>query len=296
MTIRRGIFTLSMLIVAVAFAQVARTEPSYKLLKKVPYANVDDTQFMLEVVVPTGKANGLGVIYVATGAGYVDDAKINERNRDELQIAYIFCDRGYTLFIVRPGPKSKYNVIDMADHLQRAITFVKQNADQYQIDADHLGLLSTSSGVHLVSLVAVTATNETAVGAAGVYYPPRDFRNKDLYIQANSQAWERINKQAFPGGIGPAPATSAAADVKGNALDIGTKLPQVSRKAPPFLFVHGDADPLIGTASSNLYFTAMRDAGIATEMVVKRPGGDPGPTIKAELTTLANWFDKKLTQ
>jgi hypothetical protein len=31
-------------------------------------------------------------------------------------------------------------------------------------------------------------------------------------------------------------------------------------------------------------------------MVVKRPGADPGPTIQAEVTTLADWFDERLTR
>ena len=38
----------------------------------------------------------------------------------------------------------------------------------------------------------------------------------------------------------------------------------------------------------------MRDADVAHDMIVKRPGTDPGPTIQAELNTLADWFDKQL--
>jgi acetyl esterase/lipase len=192
----------------------------------------------------------------------------------------------------------KYSVLDMTDHVERAITFVKENADKYQVDGDSLGLMSTAAGVHTVCLAAVTATNQTAVKAAGVYFPPTDFRDKgaqNLYLQANNSAWEQIMKQALPG-VSAVPASASAPEVDGGALDPRLKLPQVSPKAPPFLIIHGDVDPLVGRGNSNLFFTAMRNTGIATDTVVKRPGGEPGPTIQAEVKTLADWFDKQLTQ
>ena len=73
------------------------------------------------------------------------------------------------------------------------------------------------------------------------------------------------------------------------------KMPDVSPNCPRFLIVHGNADPFVPRNNSNLFFGAMRDAGRATDLTVKRPGGDPAPTIQAEVTTLANWFDKQLT-
>jgi hypothetical protein len=57
---------------------------------------------------------------------------------------------------------------------------------------------------------------------------------------------------------------------------------------------HGDADPTAPRLDSNAFFAAMRDADVAHDMIVKRPGADPTATIQAELATLADWFDKQL--
>ena len=294
MTTQRAILLSSMLATVVTLVQSAQAAPAYKILKQAVYAEIDGATLSLDVVVPTGKTNGLGIVDVASGAGHVDRAKISDA--DQARIAEILCGRGYTLFVVKPGPTTKYSVIDMADHVQRAIVFVKNNADNYKIDPDALGLLSTGAGVHLVALVAVTATGETAVKAAGVYFPPTDYRQKDvqkLYIQSDNKAWEEVSQQAFPGiGI---PALSASDDVEAAARNPQTKMPDVSPNCPRFLIVHGNADPFVPRNNSNLFFGAMRDAGRATDLTVKRPGGDPGPTIRAEVTTLANWFDKQLT-
>ncbi len=67
----------------------------------------------------------------------------------------------------------------MANHVKQGIAWVKEHADEYQIDPDRLGLCGASAGGHLASLVAVTADDKSAVKAAGVFFPPTelpDFR------------------------------------------------------------------------------------------------------------------------
>lgn len=285
------VMRMFLMAVALLATHHALAQSTYQTPKKVVYAKVHDAELSLNVLVPTKKANGLGIIVVASGAGYAGKQNENEH----AVIADIFCGQGYTLFAVKPGPVTKYSLIDMADHVQKAIVFVKEHANDYQVDSGRLGLMSTRGGVHLVCLICITADAKTAVKAAGVYIPPTDITDKDaqnLYIQADTAAWEQIRKDAFGGGNGISP--SSAAPFAAGAKDPTKKLPRVSPMAPPFLIIHGDADPSIPRLDSNAFFAAMRDADIAHDMVVKRPGKDAGPTIKAELNTLADWFNKQL--
>jgi acetyl esterase/lipase len=293
MTRCRILWIASLATLALLATSVARAETNYQPPKKLVYAKAGDAELSLNVLAPKGKANGLGIIVVASGAGYAGGGKINAQ--EDTRIADIFCRRGYTIFAVRPGPNTKYSVIDMADHLQKAIVFVKEHANEYQVDSGRLGMMSTRGGVHLVCLTCITASDKTAVKAAGVYIPPTDLDDKDaqkLYVQADTAAWEQIRKEAFQGDNGISP-TSAAPFAAG-AKDPRIKLPSVSPLAPPFLIIHGDADPSTPRLDSNAFFAAMRDADIAHDMIVRRPGRDAGKTIEAELTTLADWFDKQL--
>ncbi|MBX7169279.1 MAG: alpha/beta hydrolase [Pirellulales bacterium] len=294
MTRCRHLRIVTLAAIACLASRAAWGQTTYQEPKRVVYATgVDKEELSLNVLVPKGKANGLGVIFVMSGAGYSADGKDTEREHQV--IADTFCGRGYTVFAVRPGPITKYSVIDMADHLQKAIVFIKAHADQYKVDAGRLGLMSTRGGVHLVCLVCITATDKTAPKAAGVYIPPTDLNDKDtqkLYIQADTAAWEQIRKEAFNGGDGISPSSSAP--FAAGAKDPQIKLPRVSPLAPTFLIVHGDADPSIPRLDSNAFFAAMRDADVAHDMVVKRPGTTAAPTIRAEIGTLADWFDKQL--
>lgn len=293
MTRCRILWIASLATLALLTTNVARAETSYQPPKKLIYAKVGDAELSLNVLAPKVKANGLGIIVVASGAGYAGGGKINVQ--EDTRIADIFCRRGYTIFAVRPGPITQYSVIDMADHLQKAIVFVKEHANDYQVDSGRLGMMSTRGGVHLVCLNCITASDKTAVKAAGVYIPPTDLDDKDaqkLYVQADTAAWEQIRKEAFQGDNGISP-TSAAPFAAG-AKDPRIKLPTVSPLAPPFLIIHGDADPSTPRLDSNAFFAAMRDADIARDMIVRRPGRDAEKTIAAELSTLADWFDKQL--
>ncbi len=294
MTIFRSGFIALLAAVAVLTSADALAQTAYQPPVKVNYAKVGDNELSLNVLAPKGKSNGLGIIVVASGAGYAGVGKTNEQ--EHAMIADTFCRRGYTVFAVRPGPVTTYSVIDLADHVNKAIVFVKEHADDYRVDGGRLGLMATRAGVHLVCLVCITATDKTTVKAAGVYIPPTDLGEKDtqnLYIQADTAAWEQIRQLAFTGNGADISPSSAAPFAAGDRNPT-VKLPMVSPHAPPFLIIHGDADPTAPRLDSNAFFAAMRDADVAHDMIVKRPGTEIGPTIQAELNTLAGWFDKQL--
>ena len=65
-------------------------------------------------------------------------------------------------------------------------------------------------------------------------------------------------------------------------------------KAPPFLIIHGDADPLVPLDQSEMLKKALDDCGVSCELIVKEGGGHPWPTIAEEVAVIANWFDKQL--
>jgi acetyl esterase/lipase len=285
--------TLSVAVLLLALPLAAHGQSTYSHLKNVPYADIDGTELVLDIFAPIGKSNGLGLVYVVAGAGYSDTGKTNEW--DEKQTVDIFCSRGYTVFAVKPGPITTYGVVELADHVQRAIVFAKSHGDQYKIDPGRVGLLGGSSGAHLVALATVSPSNENRVKAAGVFFLPTNLRDpteRRLDIEADDAQWDAIKKQAFPGGIGP----SVTASESATRLDGSERQRQVWPSAPPMLIVHGTADPRIPEGSTKKLLNAMRDAGVAKDLIVKPAGGKPGVIIKAEITALADWFDRRLSQ
>jgi acetyl esterase/lipase len=281
--------TVGALLVLAAPA-VAADKP-YTQTENIVYAEVHGIGLVLDVFAPTGDANGLGLIDVASGGFSSDRGKIEDHRR--AQVYDIFCKKGYCVFAVRPGSLSKFSLADMAKHMKRGVAWVKEHADDYKVDPERLGLMGASAGGHLASLHAVTADDKTRVKAAGVFFPPTDFLTfRDPAINADTDLAtvnEAITKFVYPGGGRPA----SASELVEKLTEISPAL-RVTDKAPPFLIIHGDADPVVPLAQSEKLVAALKEAGVPVELIVKKGGGHPWPTIPEEVQVMADWFDKQL--
>ena len=177
------------IITALQFASLQTsyaTEPlPYTQKQDVVFAEVHGTGLLMDVFTPTGPANGLAIVDIASGAWYSDRGKI--RDHTLAQIYSTFCSRGYVVFAIRPGSKSRYTALEMDQNVKSGIRYVKERAEEYRIDANHLGLTGASAGGHLATLAALTPLagdagaknkadrHDSTVAAVAVFFPPTDF-------------------------------------------------------------------------------------------------------------------------
>jgi acetyl esterase/lipase len=291
-----GSLLLTLVAVTAIRAQDSSSLP-YDQKMDVVYGEVHGTGLLMDVFTPKGKANGLGIIDVVSGAYNSDRRKI--RDHILAQVYSIFCSHGYTVFAIRPGSRTRYTAPEMEAHVKTGIRFVKQHAAEYKIDPDRLGLTGASAGGHLATLAAVTPEEgnpdadspllrqNTHVKAAAIFFPPTDFLDWDgkpadfktlgdlLFLDgAKGHSEEEIKERA--GQISPA------------------RL--VKPPAIPFLLIHGDADPLVPLQQSQKMIAALKAAGGSAELIVKKGGGHPWMTLPEEVKIMADWFDQHLPE
>lgn len=293
MCLSRVVACIAWLVSLTACAADATAQSPYVQHENIVYAEVHGAALVMDVFVPTGAKNGVGIVDVASGAWHSDRGKINDHKR--AQMYDIFCGKGYTVFAVRPGSVTKFCVPEMLGHLKSGIRWVKDHSGNYGVNADNLGLTGASAGGHLACLAAVApeeAANGkpgTQVKAAAVFFPPTDFlAYGSLPTDLKS---DRLRRLALPPGA-PEPTDDQMKE----------KLAQISParlvtgKAPPFLLIHGDADFLVPLQQSEVMRDALAKSGVPAELIVKKGGGHPWPTIHEEVKVLADWFDGKLTK
>jgi acetyl esterase/lipase len=246
---------------------------------------------VLDVFKPTAAANGIGIVDVASGAFHSDRGKIEDHRRAKMYD--IFCGKGYCVFAVRPGSISKFSLGEMDKNLKQGIRWVKDHSEEYKINPDNLGICGASAGGHLASLAAVTADDKSKVKAAGVFFPPTDFLDyRGAKIDAGtdvSKIDDRIKSFVYVTGRGPASGSEFV-----DKLTQISPARRVTDKAPPFLIIHGDADPLVPLEQSEKLVAALKSANVPVELIVKKGGGHPWPTIHEEVQVMADWFDKQL--
>ncbi len=284
----RSILCLALLL-GLTTAAIAADKP-YTQTQNIVYAETDGIGLIMDIFTPTGPSNGMGIVDVVSGAWYSDRGKIEQHRM--AQMYDIFCGRGYTVFAVRPGSKSKFSPAEMAKHVKQGIAWVKDHAGEYKVDPDRLGLAGASAGGHLASLVAVTADDKSSVKAVGVFFPPTNFLNfRGIKINSDTppQQLAMVKKLVFPNGNGPDDPDELVAAL----TEISPAL-LVDENAPPFLIIHGDADPLVPLDQSKMLKKALDECGRSCELIVKEGGGHPWPTIHEEVAVIADWFDKQL--
>ena len=267
----------------------------YDQKMNVVYAEVHGTGLLMDVFTPKQKPNGLGIIDVVSGSYYSDRNKI--RDHTLAQVYRIFCSRGYTVFAIRPGSRTRYTGAEMEAHVKLGIRYVKQHAAEHKVDPDRLGLTGASAGGNLATLVAVTPEEakpddrepllryDTKLKAAAIFFPPTDFLDWD----GKPANLGIVGDLLFLGGI----KDHSEDEVKERARQISPAR-LVKGPAIPLLLIHGDADPIVPLQQSQKMVEAVKAAGGSAELIVKKGGGHPWPTISEEVKVMADWFDRHL--
>jgi dipeptidyl aminopeptidase/acylaminoacyl peptidase len=268
----------------------------YTQRQDVVYGEVHGTGLLMDVFVPTGPANGLAIIDVVSGAWHSDRGKIRDHVR--ARMFDIHCARGYTVFAVRPGSRTRYTLAEMDQHVKTAIRFVKAHAADYGVDPDRIGLTGASAGGHLATLAALTplpaspdardvlARHDTTVRAVGVFFPPTDFLD-----WRNGEMADRSLLAALLSPAGASPGDED--DLRARARAVSPRH-HVGRGTVPFLLIHGDADPMVPIEQSRRFVAALKEAGTPADLIVKPGGAHPWPTMPEEVAVLADWFDTHL--
>lgn len=288
----------SLLLMLVAAAALLATSPAtfaddvYVQHQNIVYAESHGVGLVMDIFVPTGERNGLALVDVVSGAWSSSRGKINDQKR--AQLFDIFCERGYTVFAIRPGSVSKFTGLEMLDHLQQGIRWVEEHAGDYDVDPKKLGMIGASAGGHLACLAAVTQPNDSPLAAVGVFFPPTDlieFAGGNLDLQADTRISKLLSSIGFNGRL------DGVTDEQ--VRDTLTRLSParlVSGDEPPFLLIHGDADPAVPLSQSELMAKALKAKGVAADLIVKPGGGHPWPTIHEEVAVLADWMDDQLKE
>jgi acetyl esterase/lipase len=294
-------FIAAIVVIGSCIRSFASEEPPYVQHVNLVYDEVHGIGLLMDVFTPKGDGNGLGMVDVISGAWHSDRGKTRDHQR--AQTFDILCRKGYTVFAIRPGSVTKFDVPEMIENLNRGIRWVKSHAKDYEIDPDRLGLMGASAGGHLACLAAVTAdaTKEsnspsdqisTRVKAVAVFFPPTDFLDYGGKVTdplADDHLGKLARALAFPRGV-----------EKLSESEITQGLTQISparlvtAQSPPFLIFHGDSDPDVPLQQSERMLAALKHKGVSAELIVKRGGGHPWPTIHEEVAILADWFDQQL--
>jgi acetyl esterase/lipase len=159
----------------------------------------------------------------------------------------------------------------------RAIQFVRQNAEQWNIDPQRLAVTGGSAGGHLSAYVALH--DDAAKAESNDPVEQQSSRVACAVSFAGPTDWSLLSSlehahPAYRQLIGYEPGTPAA-ELKAELVKDVSPITFVSDDDPPIMQVHGDNDDIVPLRHASNLHKQLQMSGVHSELVVI-PGGNHG--------------------
>ena len=204
-----------------------------------------------------GHQTGAAVI-VAPGGGYINLAGSLEGR----QVADWFAARGVTAFVLRYRQGAGHPLPEPIEDGERAVRFVRANAEAFGIDADRIGMIGFSAGGHLAAMTTRLSDRGDAAADDGV---ERVSSRPDFLVLAypwlQATAVDARGGSAYCRFAKIARWECRAQDYAGYA-----PLPGLADQTPPTFIYHTTDDRLVPVQGSVDLYQALAAAGVDVEM------------------------------
>jgi uncharacterized sulfatase len=178
-----------------------------------------------------------------------------------------------------------------------AIRWVRGHARKYHLDPDRIGVMGPSAGGHLVALLGTSGGIEALEGDLGEY---RSTSSRVSCVVDEFGPSELLAMGRSPGLDHDSPNSPESRLVGGpvqerkNVARSASPVTHVTSDDPPFLIIHGTADPLVPFDQSKRLHDALRRVGVEALLIPVTDGGHGGFRSPELQRRIGRFFDKHL--
>ncbi|SDX90135.1 Acetyl esterase/lipase [Lutibacter oricola] len=234
----------------------------------------------IDIYLASKKLNTKKSVLICPGGGY----GILAWNHEGTNFAKWFASKGINAFVLKyrlPGSKSltKPHLAPLQD-AQRAIRIIRKNAKKWKLDENQIGVMGFSAGGHLASTL-------------GTHYNFEAYKKQDKIDKLSA-------KPNFMGLIYPVISMQDGVTHKGSKKNLLGKTPskkmvdlfsnelQITEETSPTFLVHSTNDKAVPVKNTMLFFEALLQKNIKTEMHIYPLGGH-GYAFAKDMKQLEQW-------
>lgn len=228
---------------------------------------------------PADSATGAAVL-VCPGGGYSHLAMDHEGH----DVARWLNSIGITAFVLKyrlgSSESGGYRHPTMLNDAKRAIRMIRNNAKEYGIEANKIGVMGFSAGGHLASTLGThydSGIKNSDNNIDKINSRPNFMILIYPVISLNSPFTHRGSRQSL---LGPNPGVSL--------VDSLSNETQVNSMTPPTFLVHSTDDKVVPPENSIYFYLALRKNNVPSEMHIYEYGGH-GYGMAPDDSTLHSW-------
>ena len=249
--------------------------------RDVEYAQAGGASLRLDGYVPAGQSPVPAALIVHGGGWVRGDRRANVEPLFQplAEAGFAWFSISYTL------AANPFQVGEAVSDVEAAMRYLRTHAKEYRLDPERLVLVGESAGGQLASMAALGSASGSFVKAVVAIYTPTDLVT---LARTSSYIPENIRKQ-----LNGTPWEKLILARLGQLSPIGA----VRAGMPPFLFIHGDADPVVPIAQSKAMCDQMQTVGASCKLITV-PGGGHG-LLRWEASTpyrqqMVEWLQQQL--
>ena len=263
----------------------AQEKATSKIESKVIYGMHSGLALLMDIYQPI-KPNGYGIV-VIPGSGWHQllsyDAK--PLNDNPWYLTNIIgtnnlLKNGYTLFVINHRSAPVFRFPAAVEDAQRAVQFVRQNADKYKINSNKIGALGHSSGGHLVNMLgtkddisnskseSLIEQESSRAQAVVSLAAPTDFVKFSSGTEGDLGAVSSFVGTHLPAWRGP----NNPVKVEYSLYAEASPITFVSNDDPPFLIVHGDIDNVVPFSQAEVFLKKLNENNVDAKLIIMEKG------------------------
>lgn len=273
--------------------------------ENVVYAMRGGLAMLLDVHYPE-RSNGFGIVFIP-GSGWhapmtYDAAPLKASGFARLYVPPL-TEAGFTAFVINHRAAPRYSYPAPIEDAQRAVRFVRHNADRFGIDPNRIGGVGGSSGGHLISMLGV-------LDGGGEPASPDPVERASAKLQAVfaraapfdlTRVQERFSSGSVSSLLGMRlGARDTPSSMEHRTYWAASPAAHVSPDDPPFLLMHGTADERVPHGQSEKFLALLEAVGIEADLVLVEGGGHgasfPGASDPPDyLGAMVGFFERHLS-
>ncbi|MCA8991079.1 MAG: prolyl oligopeptidase family serine peptidase [Planctomycetaceae bacterium] len=265
--------------------ETSSTTVTYRDLE---YSRAGDLPLLLDLYRPRNSDEALPVVVWVHGGGWKNGSK-------ERCPATWLTEHGYAIASINYRLTDQGQWPAQIDDCRAAIRWLRQNANEFKLDRDHIAAWGGSAGGHLVALLGTldapsNESDSSRVQAVCDWYGPTDLLTMPPNVLSDTRTLEDIANSNGAKLLG-----ATVRDVPDLAKQ-ASALYQVSSDDPPFLIMHGEKDPGVPLEQSERLHQKLKESGVESTFHIVPGAGHGGKEFQTpEVREMIRaYFDKHL--